>query len=396
MSQPDWWSPAANYVHNQPPVRPQNFYLPPSAQPFPDRTTQSRRRAGARVSVGLAVGMALIAGAIGGIAGNLANGSALFDSQATLVATSNVVERSPESIAAIASRVLPSVVSISTRSRNGAGTGTGFVIRSDGYILTNNHVVENVVQGGALSVSFNDGKVVRGKIVGVNAAYDLAIIKVTRTGVPALQFGNSDKVQVGDTVIAIGSPLGLSGTVTSGIISAKNRAVTAGADQGESSFINALQTDAAINPGNSGGPLVDRTGAVVGVNTAIATLGSSFNGQTGSIGLGFAIPINQARRTAEELIRTGKSSYPILGVSVDTTYGEGGALISAVSPGGPAESAGIQEGDVIINLAGRVISNSDELIVAIRDKAPGDKVSITLKRDGVTKVVKATLVAAEQ
>ena len=396
MSQPDWWSPAANYGHNQPPVRPQNFYLPPSAQSFPDRTTQSRRRAGARVSVGLAVGMALIAGAIGGIAGNLANGSALFDSQATLVATSNVVERSPESIAAIASRVLPSVVSISTRSRNGAGTGTGFVIRSDGYILTNNHVVENVVQGGALSVSFNDGKVVRGKIVGVNAAYDLAVIKVTRTGVPALQFGNSDKVQVGDTVIAIGSPLGLSGTVTSGIISAKNRAVTAGADQGESSFINALQTDAAINPGNSGGPLVDRTGAVVGVNTAIATLGSSFNGQTGSIGLGFAIPINQARRTAEELIRTGKSSYPILGVSVDTTYGEGGALISAVSPGGPAESAGIQEGDVIINLAGRVISNSDELIVAIRDKAPGDKVSITLKRDGVTKVVKATLVAAEQ
>ena len=396
MSQPDWWSPAANYGHNQPPARSQNFYLPPSAQPFPDRTTQSRRRAGARVSVGLAVGMALIAGAIGGIAGNLANGSALFDSQATLVATSDVVERSPESIAAIASRVLPSVVSISTRSRNSAGTGTGFVIRSDGYILTNNHVVENVVQGGALSVSFNDGKVVRGKIVGVNAAYDLAVIKVTRTGVPALQFGNSDKVQVGDTVIAIGSPLGLSGTVTSGIISAKNRAVTAGADQGESSFINALQTDAAINPGNSGGPLVDRTGAVVGVNTAIATLGSSFNGQTGSIGLGFAIPINQARRTAEELIRTGKSSYPILGVSVDTTYGEGGALISAVSPGGPAESAGIQEGDVIINLAGRVISNSDELIVAIRDKAPGDKVSITLKRDGVTKVVKATLVAAEQ
>jgi putative serine protease PepD len=339
--------------------------------------------------------MALIAGAIGGIAGNLANGSSLFDSQASLVATNNVVERSPESIAAIASRVLPSVVSISTRSRSGAGTGTGFVIRSDGYILTNNHVVENVVRGGTLNVSFNDGKVVRGKIVGVNPAYDLAVIKVTRTGVPALQFGNSDTVQVGDTVIAIGSPLGLSGTVTSGIISAKNRAVTAGADQGESSFINALQTDAAINPGNSGGPLVDRTGAVVGVNTAIATLGS-FSGQTGSIGLGFAIPINQARRTAEELIKTGKSSYPILGVSVDTTYSEGGALITAVTPGGPAEEAGIEEGDIIINLGGRVITNSDELIVAIRDKAPGDQVSITLEREGVTKVVKATLVAAEQ
>ncbi len=397
MSQPEWWSPAANYGHNQPPSRPQNFYLPPSAQPFPDRGSSSRHRSarGARVSVGLAVGMALIAGAIGGIAGNLANGSSLFDSRVSLVATNNVIERSPESIAAIASRVLPSVVSISTRSRSGAGTGTGFVIRSDGYILTNNHVVENVVRGGSLSVSFNDGKVVRGKIVGVNPAYDLAVIKVTRSGVPALQFGNSDNVQVGDTVIAIGSPLGLSGTVTSGIISAKNRAVTAGADQGESSFINALQTDAAINPGNSGGPLVDRTGAVVGVNTAIATLGS-FSGQTGSIGLGFAIPINQARRTAEELIKTGKSSYPILGVSVDTTYSEGGALITSISPNGPADNAGIEEGDIIIKLGNRTITNPDELIVAIRDKAPGDEVSITLKRDGVTKVVKATLVAAEQ
>lgn len=398
MSQPEWWSPAANYGRNQPPSRPQNFYLPPSAQPLPDfgGKKSARSHRGARVSVGLAVGMALIAGAIGGIAGNLANGSSLFDTQVRLVATNNAVERAPESVAAIASRVLPSVVSISTRSRIGAGTGTGFVIRSDGYILTNNHVVENVLRGGVLNVSFNDGKVVRGKIVGVNPAYDLAVVKVARTGVPALQFGNSDQVQVGDTVIAIGSPLGLSGTVTSGIISAKNRAVTAGDGQGESSFINALQTDAAINPGNSGGPLVDRTGAVIGVNSAIATIDSSYGSQSGSIGLGFAIPINQARRTAEELIKTGKSSYPILGVSVDSTYSEGGALVSAVTPGGPAESAGIQEGDVITNLAGRVITNSDELIVAIRDKAPGDKVSITLKRDGVTKVVNATLVAAAQ
>lgn len=398
MSQPEWWSPAARYGHNQPPNPQQNFYLPPSAQPFPDRGANSRGKGvrGARVSVGLAVGMALIAGAIGGIAGNLADGSSLLDTKVSLVTTNDVVERAPESIAAIASRVLPSVVSISTRSRGSGGTGTGFVIRSDGYILTNNHVVENVVNGGQLNVSFNDGKVVRGKIVGVNPAYDLAVIKVTRTGVPALQLGNSDNVQVGDTVIAIGSPLGLSGTVTSGIISAKNRAVTAGDGRGEGSFINALQTDAAINPGNSGGPLVDRTGAVVGVNSAIATLDSSFNGQSGSIGLGFAIPINQARRTAEELIKTGKSSYPILGVSVDTTYTDGGALVSALTPGGPAEQAGIQEGDIIIDLGGRTITNSDELIVAIRDKAPGDKVSVTVKREGLTKVFKATLVAAAQ
>ena len=397
MSQPEWWSPAAQYGHNQPPARPQNYYLPPSAQQVPGPTPNRKGSGhGAKVSVGLAVGMALIAGAVGGVAGNLANGSSLFDSQASLVATTNVVERSPESVSAIAARVLPSVVSISTRSSMGGGTGTGFVIRSDGYILTNNHVVENVLQSGTLNVSFNDGKVVRGKIVGVNPAYDLAVIKVTRTGVPALQFGDSDKVQVGDSVIAIGSPLGLSGTVTSGIISAKNRAVTAGDGQSESSFINALQTDAAINPGNSGGPLVDKTGAVVGVNSAIATLGSSFGSQSGSIGLGFAIPINQARRTAEELIKTGKSSYPILGISVDTNYGEGGARVAAVSPNGPAEDAGIEVGDIIIDLDGRKITNSDELIVAIRDKAPGDRVSITVNRNDVTKVLKATLVAAEK
>jgi len=401
MSQPEWWSPAAQYGHNQPPARPQNYYVSPSAQQFPDPVSnrgarRNGRSHGAKVSVGLAVGMALIAGAVGGVAGNLADGSSLFDSRASFVATTNVVERSPQSIAAIAARVLPSVVSISTRSSMGGGTGTGFVIRSDGYILTNNHVVENVRQSGSLNVSFNDGKVVRGKIVGVDPAYDLAVIKVARTGVPALQFGDSDKVQVGDAVIAIGSPLGLSGTVTSGIISAKNRAVTAGDGQSEGSFINALQTDAAINPGNSGGPLVDKTGAVVGVNSAIATLGSSFGSQSGSIGLGFAIPINQARRTAEELIKTGKSSYPILGISVDTSFSEGGARVAAVSPNSPAESAGIEVGDIIIELGGRTITNSDELIVAIRDKAPGDQVSITLKRNDVTKVVKATLVAAQK
>ena len=327
---------------------------------------------------------------------NLANGNSLFDSQASFVATNNVVERAPESVSAIAARVLPSVVSISTRSSQEAGTGTGFVIRSDGYILTNNHVVANALNGGSLTVSFNDGKVTQGKIVGVDPAYDLAVIKVSRTGVPALQFGNSDKVQVGDTVIAIGSPLGLSGTVTSGIISAKNRAVTAGDGQSEGSFINALQTDAAINPGNSGGPLVDRTGAVVGVNSAIATLGSNFGGQSGSIGLGFAIPINQARRTAEELIKTGTSSHPILGISVDTSYSDGGARVAAISPNSPAEGAGIQVGDIIKELEGRVITNSDELIVAIRAKAPGDQVSITLERNGVKKVVKATLVAASK
>jgi putative serine protease PepD len=195
-------------------------------------------------------------------------------------------------------------------------------------------------------------------------------------------------VAVGDSVIAIGSPLGLSGTVTLGIISAKNRAVTAGERGSENSFINALQTDAAINPGNSGGPLVDSTGSVIGVNSAIATLGTSFGSQSGSIGLGFAIPINQARKTADQLIKNGKATYPVLGVSIDMNFDGDGALIStldnSVLPGGPAAKAGLKAGDVIIKFDERTITSAEELIVAIRAKSVGDKVELTYTRNGVS------------
>ena len=254
-------------------------------------------------------------------------------------------------------------------------------------------MVEGVANGGSLRVSFNDGKTVNGKIVGRDSAYDLAVIKVDLKGLSALQFGDSDKVQVGDSVIAIGSPLGLAGTVTSGIISAKDRAVTAGSGNSESSFINALQTDAAINPGNSGGPLVDKSGAVIGVNSAIATLDSS-SSQTGSIGLGFAIPINQARRTAEQLIKTGKSSHPIMGVSLDTRYTDGGARVAEVLAGSPAAKAGIVIGDTIIEIDGKTVENADELIVAIRAKQPGDSVKLLLLANGSKRTVKVVLAAS--
>jgi len=213
-----------------------------------------------------------------------------------------------------------------------------------------------------------------------------------------LQLGDSDAAQVGDAVIAIGSPLGLSGTVTSGIISSKNRAVTTGNGSGESSFINALQTDAAINPGNSGGPLVDATGAVIGVNSAIATLG--FSRQAGSIGLGFAIPINQAKKTTEQLIRTGSATYPVMGISVDTRYTGTGALITSegvgITPEGPAAKAGLQAGDVIIEFNGSEVDNSDELIVMIRSKNVGDKVKIKYKRGNLTKEITVTLAASKE
>ena len=353
-----------------------------------------------RVSMGSTIAIAVIAGLVGSAVGNISSGGSFFGHKVNLVSVSSTIERKPDSVAGIAKRVLPSVVSISTESANGAGTGSGFIIDSTGYILTNNHVVEDAVSGGTIKVSLNDGRTIGAKIVGRDIPYDLAVLKIAASNLPALQFGDSDEIQVGDSVIAIGSPLGLSGTVTSGIISAKNRAVTAGGADGENSFINALQTDAAINPGNSGGPLVDATGAVIGVNSAIASLGQSYGSQSGSIGLGFAIPINQARKTANQLIKTGKSTYPIIGISIDTSFAGAGARIAqsskAIGAGGPADKAGLQAGDIITVFDGKTIGNSDELIVAIRAKSVGDTVRVVYQRDGVSQTADVTLVAASQ
>ena len=341
--------------------------------------------------------VALLASCLGGFLGVSATGGNLFHS-ANIVDSSSTIERAPDSVAGIAKRVLPSVVSITTISSSGGGTGSGFVIDSNGYILTNNHVIADVADGsGTLRVTLNNGESYPGVIIGRESAYDLAIIKINVTNLPALEFGDSELVAVGDPVIAIGSPLGLSGTVTAGIISAKNRPVTAGESGPDNSFINALQTDAAINPGNSGGPLVDATGAVIGVNSAIASLGST--SQTGSIGLGFAIPINQARKTADQLIKTGKATYPILGVSIDMNYVGSGAKIAnnsaAIMAGGPAAKVGLRPGDLITKFEDRTINAPDELIVAVRSKNVGDKVKITYERNNKATTVTLTLIAAK-
>ena len=337
-------------------------------------------------SKGSAVLIAVLAGSIGGVLGVNAGGGDLFN-RVQLVSSTSTIQRAPDSVAGIAQRVLPSVVSISTRSISGAGTGSGFVIDSSGYILTNNHVISKAAQtGGSIQVSLSDGTFYSAKVIGRDASYDLAVLKINASGLKALQFGDSDAVAVGDLVIAIGSPLGLSGTVTTGIISAKNRAVTAGESDSESSFINALQTDAAINPGNSGGPLVNSRGEVIGVNSAIATTGSSVSGQSGSIGLGFAIPVNQARRVATELIATGKSTYPIIGVQLDLNYNESGALVESIVPDGPASQTELQAGDVIVAIDGVKVSNGTELVVRIRAKNPGDVVELELSDGSVVKV----------
>ena len=339
--------------------------------------------------------LALVAGLLGGILGGDAT-KGLISSGVNLVSSTSTIERSPDSVAGIAARVLPSVVSIETMSKDGGGSGSGFVIDPNGYLLTNNHVVADAI---TIKVILNDGREYAAKILGRDESYDLAVLKIKTTGLKALQFGDSSKVQVGDSVIAFGSPLGLSGTVTQGIISAKDRPVTAGDENSSTSFISALQTDAAINPGNSGGPLVDATGAVIGVNSAIASLGSALGSQSGSIGLGFAIPINQARKTADQLIRDGKATYPVIGVSVDMNYSGGGALIaetsSAILAGGPAAKAGLRPGDLITEIDGLKINSPEELIVEIRTHNVGDEVTITYLRGKESRTAKLILIAGK-
>ncbi len=297
--------------------------------------------------------------------------------------------RADDSIAGIAQAVLPVVVSIDVTSSQGGGTGSGFVIRStdkESFILTNNHVV--VGAGGKVDiiVTFQDQSQVSAEIVGTDASYDLAVLRVFRGNLPVAALGDSDSVVVGDATIAIGSPLGLTGTVTSGIVSALNRPVTAG-DATDVSFISAIQTDAAINPGNSGGPLVNSRGEVIGINSAIATTGSRVGGQSGSIGLGFAIPINQAKRVATELIATGKSSYPIIGVQLDMTYTGQGAKVESIIPAGPASKTTLKAGDIITQIDGVKIGDGTELVVRIRAKNPGDLVKLTRSDESVIEVI---------
>lgn len=306
-------------------------------------------------------------------------------------------KRPSDSIAGIAARVLPTVVSVETFSSDGSGNGSGQIIQSStafSYVLTNNHVIISVVEsGGQISVVLQNGEKYRATVVGRDPSYDLAVLRVSKGGLPVISMGDSSKVVVGDAVLAIGSPLGLTGTVTSGIVSALRRPVTTNPSNArdETSFISAIQTDAAINPGNSGGPLVDARGRMIGVNSAIATLGDQFSGQSGNIGVGFSVPINQARRVAEQIMSTGKSTYPVIGVQLDRTYGEAGARIAQVESGGPAEQAGLREGDVITRIDGQVMADTTTVITTIRSYTPGDQVSITAQRNGRSITVTVTL-----
>lgn len=295
------------------------------------------------------------------------------------------------SVSSVAETLLPSVVQLKVEGADDSNaTGSGFVIDGSGHILTNNHVVAAAATGGAIQVVTQKGKTATARLVGRSPAYDLAVVQVLGLDAPSVQFGRSDAAVVGQDVVAIGSPLGLAGTVTSGIISAKNRPVTAGGEGGELSYINALQTDAAINPGNSGGPLVDMNARVIGVNSAIATVRGAQEGSSGNIGLGFAIPIDQARRTAQQLIASGRASYPVIGAEVDMQF-EGGARVSKVTAGSPAQRAGIRIGDVVTSINNQVVETAEALIVAIRTHQPGENVQLEFERAGKPREVTVTL-----
>ncbi len=367
--------------------------LGPAVPPLPPPATQRRSR-GALVALVLA--LCLASGVIGGVAGQLiadrpAAGSTL--PQPGPGATS----RPAGSIANIVAKTLPSVVTIRVKSGEGEATGSGFVIDDKGHVLTNNHVVAGAGSKGTIDVVLSTGDTVSATVVGRDGSYDLAVIKLSRTDLPPLVLGPSDQVVVGDEVIAVGAPLGLDQTVTSGIVSALNRPVTPGAGD-DASYINAIQTDAAINPGNSGGPLLDMQGQVIGINSAIARVPGATSSSSGNIGLGFAIPSDQARRTADQLIATGHATHPIIGVLLDRTFTGEGAQVStgkdAVTAGGPADKAGIKPGDVIIGFEGTRIRTPDQLVVSIRARAVGDTVTLRVQRGTETIDLRMTLEAA--
>lgn len=359
----------------------------------PDGRRKSRR---GPVFIG-ALLLALVAGGIGGGIGAYIERNGGLTQVELPQDERNGGGRAPDSVAGIAASALPSVVTLHVSGSTESGTGTGFVLDSQGHILTNNHVVAPAGSSGEITVTFSGGETASAEIIGKDSGYDLAVVKVSGvSGLKPLPLGNSDNVQVGDPVVAIGAPFDLSNTVTSGIISAKDRPITAGGEKGDGSdisYVDALQTDAPINPGNSGGPLVDTDAHVIGINSAIraADSGSTTEGgQAGSIGLGFAIPINQGKRVAEELINTGKATHPVIGVSLEMKYAGDGAKVgaeaadgkSSVTEGGPGAKAGIRPGDIITEVDGRRVHSGEELIVKIRSHRPGDRLKLTLTRGG--------------
>ncbi|MEO3778112.1 trypsin-like peptidase domain-containing protein [Micromonospora sp. B11E3] len=355
--------------------------VPPWAQGTAVRPSRIAKLAGAGVAVfALMLGSGVAGGALAVALDSGSGGITRTYSAAPVINSADLPK--------IAASVQDSVVSITT----GSGEGSGVILTADGYVLTNNHVVASA-GGDNVRVVFADGKQVRAEIVGTDPKTDLAVVKASGvSGLKAAKFGDSDAMQVGDQVLALGSPLGLQGSVTAGILSARDRTIQAGGGQqqdprqGASSISGLLQTDAPINPGNSGGALVNTRGEVIGINTAIATSGQS----TGNIGVGFAIPSNKAKDVAGKLQRGEKVSHPSLGVSV-TAAENGGAVVASVTPGSAAEKAGLRQGDVITRFGDTVVNDSEDLVGAVQSRKVGDQVEVQYQRNGSPATATVTL-----
>jgi putative serine protease PepD len=378
--------------------------LPPFG-PAPQQppTAPDRPRRGGLVALVL-TGSLLVGGAAG-VGGAAAwdswqdeSGGTAPDRQVAQVADTDDTPAPDGSVEQVAAEVLPSVVKIDVAGPGGSGSGSGIILTSDGQILTNNHVVEVAAEGGTLTVSFNDGSHAEAQILGTDPLTDTAVIQAEDvSGLTPASIGQSANIDVGQEVVAVGSPFGLDATVTSGIVSALARPVNVGSDaQGNATVYPAIQTDAAINPGNSGGPLVDLDGNVIGINSSIRTSGSSLEGAAGSIGLGFAIPIDEVMPLVGDMAAGETPDHALMGVSVGTAattddLATDGAVIREVNSGSAAEEAGLEAGDVVTAVEGTQITDSDSLIATVRSYRPGDTVTVTYQRDGDEQTADVTL-----
>ncbi|WP_103336826.1 S1C family serine protease [Amycolatopsis sp. CA-126428] len=370
---------------------PPNPYGQPGTSGYPVAAPQPKR-SGGKLLAGVALVALLVGGIAGGTVGYFTAGSSgpsgnALNAPKPAQQTGNAPAGSVE---AVAQKLSPSVVELQVSGQQGAGEGSGFVISTDGFILTNNHVVEVAANGGQIQAVFQDGKKAAAKVVGRDPTTDIAVVKVTGVGnLTPVELGRSDDLRVGQSVVAIGSPFELAGTVTSGIVSSLHRPVRAGGSSGDQTTVmDAVQTDAAINPGNSGGPLANMSGQVIGINSAIYSPQSASGGQGqgasegGNVGIGFAIPIDQARRTADTIIKTGQAVQTYIGAEVKDAP-QGGAELGAIKPGSPAEKAGLKAGDVVTKIDERPIDSADTLVAAVRTRAPDEKATFTLA-DGRT------------
>ncbi|WFE38275.1 trypsin-like peptidase domain-containing protein [Micromonospora sp. WMMD998] len=391
-----WWSDALADPWRDP-YAPAAVVVPAAApagsgEPEPVTDPDQPTRPGLRQVVLISLVTALLAGSLGSaLTYALLRGGDVPTLGAQAGQAPALAQRKPESLAGVAERVLPSVVTIRVASFGGTSEGSGFVVSTDGHIITNDHVVAD--GPGRATVLFNDGSTAAGTVVGQDPESDIAVIKVTRSGLTPVQFGDSDALAVGDPVLAMGSPLSLANTVTAGIVSALDRTMQAGEPGGPTRYYAAIQTDAAVNHGNSGGPLVDGAGRVVGVNSTIKSLVADGQ-EAGNIGLAFAIPINQAKRVTEEIIGTGKARRTVIGASVGGTGATGGGVrLNAVEPAGPAAAAGMRTGDVVLRLDGHPMTDPTDLVALVRKYAPGSVVTVEYRRGSSRQNASVTLAA---